>query len=130
MSHSSGPWTLEREDDRLELKGENGAKPLAHLYDSFYSEESEIEEGDLERDAKEYAANAQLIVSAPVLLQVCREYAEACQTRIEVLEEEMEELGLVAGEPDARDLEEQIEYWTATKRGVEKSIEKATSTAA
>jgi hypothetical protein len=130
--HTTGPWSVEVEigdgnDVYLELKGDAGSKPIARLYTSFYSDEHEMDGEVLERDAEEYAANAQLIAAAPELLDVCREYAEACQTRIEILEDEMQELDLVPGEPDARDLDDQIGHWAATKRMVEKTIAKATA---
>jgi hypothetical protein len=132
QAHTTGPWHVEVESDDsnnfyAELKGDGGSKPIARIYTSFYSDEHEIDSEELERDAEEYAANARLIAAAPDLLEVCGEYAEACRTRIEILEEEMQELGLVAGEPDARDLEDQIDHWAATKRMVEQVIAKATA---
>ncbi len=83
-AHTLAPWTIENEGDehnvRLELKGDFGSKPIAHLYASFESDEYEYDtEEERLADRAEYQANARLIVAAPQLLAACEIAKESCE---------------------------------------------------
>ena len=93
------PWTVGLELDILSADGIS----VARVHDEIVpSQESE--------------ANARLIAAAPELLKLAIRYSSDCQTRIEILNEEMQEAGLVPEDEDARDLNDQIDHWSATKR--------------
>lgn len=71
--HTKSPWTLERDGDDydsiLELRGDSGSKPIACLYDSFFSDEHELTPEEVEADGLEYKRNIVLIQHAPELLE-------------------------------------------------------------
>ncbi|HUY33158.1 MAG TPA: hypothetical protein VMV69_10280 [Pirellulales bacterium] len=130
-AYTAGPWTLEEEitdfhEIRLELKGDAGSKPIAEIYLSFAPAASFYDTlEEYEADLAEYAANARLIVAAPDMLTKLYEYSSDCQTRIDILRDEMKDLDLTEEDEDARDLMDQIGHWDATKRGVDALIANA-----
>lgn len=132
-AHTPAPWTLEDESDeddvRLELKGDSGSKPIAHLYSCFHSplREYESEEEEL-ADYAEYAANACLIAAAPELLRKCTEYSGDCATRIEVIQDEEGAYCECENKDNHKrhcDAGEQIRHWQATKDMVDAVIRQA-----
>lgn len=51
-------------------------KPIAHIYESYFSEEHEVDDEEAAADEKEYGANARLIVHAPELLSALKGLVE------------------------------------------------------
>jgi hypothetical protein len=89
--YTKSPWTLERDGDDydsiLELRGDSGSKPIACLYDSFFSDEHELTPEEVEADGLEYKRNIVLIQHAPELLQLAVGFSDACDDRIDSLNE-------------------------------------------
>jgi len=134
-AHTPAPWTIEDESDSidvfLELKGDFGIKPIAHLYTSFESDEYEYDtEEECLADFAEYEANAHLITAAPELLQCAKNLLMVCEDRISMLIEEETALDCGLLEEDGRctrkDSDRRLEYYRLLKKDAKLAIAKAT----
>lgn len=111
QAHTAGPWRYE-----------SGTKTIRAVPSNHWLASMDSWDGAVNHDA-----NARLIAAAPELLKKCRQYSSDCETRMIVLREEMFEGGLLPEDFDARDIEDQIGHWQATKDGVEAVIALATT---
>lgn len=99
-THTPGPWIVQNHN---EICADNE-------HESFVAEVFD--------QTDEWKANARLIAAAPKMLKMLRRYASDCETRIEVLRDEMNEAGLTSEDEEAADLNDQVAHWQATKDGV------------
>ena len=105
------PWSLDDCNDYFVLTGNDGVR-IADIYAAPTTTEDE-----------EATADAYLIAAAPDLLRVARECLSACETRIEVLQEECYDLGLDPEfDEEASDICDQIGHWEAMKKVAEAAI--------
>lgn len=129
--HTKAPWTVQDMADAcdqetyIELQGDHGSKPIAHLYTGFFAPDDEDRTAEeQEADAAEYEQNIRLITAAPELLQCVKSLNVACEDRLAELHEEVKQIGLARDDEEAADLNERITHYELLKKRATEAIDK------